>query len=787
MSKEERLEELIEKLVHSPKTGREITKVEVLPQRKGSLAPFPEKIPERIVSALKKVGIERLYSHQREAIERVLAGENVVIATPTASGKSLCYHLPVLIRMLEDKGSRALFLFPTKALSQDQVMEFNKLVETLSLPIACYTYDGDTPADARRAIRAKGNVVVTNPDMLHTGILPHHTKWLKLFSNLHFVVIDELHTYRGVFGSHFANLMRRFLRVARFYGAKPIFICSSATIGNPKELAEQLVGERFTLIDQNGAPSGKKYFIFVNPPLVNPALGIRASYINEARKYGGRFISHGIKTIIFAPSRLKVEVLTRYLKEDFRDRLGEEGIRGYRGGYLPKLRREIERGLKEGKVIGVVSTNALELGIDIGELEASIIAGYPGTIASTWQEAGRAGRKRNTSVAVLIARSNPLDQFIITHPDYFFSRSPEEGRVNPENPVILASHLKCAAFELPIAEGEDLGGEIGKEILDILTEDGFLHKMGGRWHWASDSYPALSVSLRTASPDNFVVIERGERDRTIGEVDYESAFTTIYPGAIYLAEGECYQVKELDFPGRRAYVERVSADYYTEAISYTGVRVLDIFEEKEEKGVRVEQGEVRVNTKVAGYKKIRFETGENVGYGEVNLPEQELTTEGYWFTIPDEVISRFPFSRSELVDGLLGISYLLIHLASFLLMCDVSDLGRSIGDRDAGWFAASGADGRGFYSYAKGISRLEPGAIGSFRPTLFIYENYPGGVGGMPFLFDKHSLLLAEAMKIIASCPCEMGCPSCVGPSAEVSTRAKEVAFHILKEIGGDV
>jgi DEAD/DEAH box helicase domain-containing protein len=787
MEKGNRLETLVENIIAASESRREIGRVEVIKEKQGKYATFPEGIGERLVSALKKQGIEKLYSHQREAIEEVFAGKNVVIATPTASGKSLCYNLPVLSRILEDKNACALYLFPTKALSQDQMIELNQLIEALSLPIACYTYDGDTPADARKAIRRKGNLVITNPDMLHTGILPHHTRWLKLFTNLRFVVIDELHSYRGVFGSHFANLMRRFLRVAQFYGVKPGFICSSATIGNPKELAEQLIGEPFTLIDKNGSPSGKKYFLFVNPPLVNPALGIRASYINEARKYSGKFISNGVKTIVFAPSRLKVEVLTRYLKDDFRDKLGDERIRGYRGGYLPGIRREIEKGLKEGEVAAVVSTNALELGIDIGELAASIIAGYPGTIASTWQEAGRAGRKRDTSAAVLVARSNPLDQFIINHPDYFFAGDPEEGRVNPENPVILASHIKCAAFELPIAEGEDLGGKIGREIVEILTEDGLLHKTKGKWHWASESYPADSVSLRAASTDNFVVIERGEKDRAIGEVDYDSAFTTLYPSAIYLAEGECYQVSELDFAGRRAYVTRVSTDYYTEAISYTGVTVLDIFEGKEEGGIRVEQGEVRVNTRVAGYKKIKFETMENLGYGEVNLPEQELVTEGYWFTIPEGILSPLPFAKSELVDGLLGISYLLIHLSSFLLMCDVSDFGRSIGDRDAGWFAASGEDGRGFYNYARGMSPLSPGTIDRFCPTIFIYENYPGGVGGMPLLYEKHSLLLSGAANTITSCPCRAGCPSCIGPSAGISTRAKEVALRILKEITADV
>jgi DEAD/DEAH box helicase domain-containing protein len=470
------------------------------PAQPARLAPLPDDLHPRLKAALLARGIERLYVHQREAYAAAAAGQDLVVVTPTASGKTLCYNLPVLDRMLKDPDARAIYLFPTKALAQDQLAELHGLVESLEADIGTFTYDGDTPQDARKAVRSRAHVVVTNPDMLHKGILPHHTKWVKLFENLRYVVVDELHAHRGVYGSHVANIFRRLRRLCAFYGSSPQFLCSSATIGNPKELAEGLTGRSMTLVDQSGAPRGERYFAIYNPPVVNRQLGIRRSALGCARDVSLSFLRKGLQTIVFAPSRLSTEILVTYLKEALETRPGSEGVvRGYRGGYLPLKRREIERGLRDGSVLGVVSTNALELGIDIGSLDAAVILGYPGSVASTWQQAGRAGRRSGTSVAVLVANSTPLNQFLAKHPDYFFDAPVEQGRINPDNLHILVSHVKCAAFELPFAPDETFGKEDLEEVLGFLEEERLLHRAGGRWHWTSESYPADAVSLRSVS------------------------------------------------------------------------------------------------------------------------------------------------------------------------------------------------------------------------------------------------------------------------------------------------
>jgi DEAD/DEAH box helicase domain-containing protein len=563
--------------------------------------------------ALKKKGITRLFSHQGIALETIGGGKDVVVVTPTASGKTLCYNLPILNHKLSDPSVKAIYLFPTKALSQDQMAELQELVDATGEPVGTFTYDGDTPQDARKAIRAQGDIVITNPDMLHTGILPHHTKWIKLFQNLKYIVIDELHSYRGVFGSHMTNVLRRVKRVCDFYGSRPQFICCSATISNPGELAEKLVEGPVELIDQNGAPSSEKLFLFYNPPVVNKELGIRGSHLGAARNLAFPFIERGTQTIVFATSRLNVEVLTKYLKDRVERKKGNRDlVRGYRGGYLPTARREIEKGLRNGEVLGVISTNALELGIDIGRLDVCIIAGYPGTIASTWQQAGRAGRRSGLSVAVLIGRSLPLDQFLMENPDYFFGRSPEHGLVNPDNLLILLNHIKCAAFELPFKDGESFGKENLHEILGYLEEKGVVHHLEDRWHWMQDSYPADGISLRSVSEENFLVVDTAEsvRGKVIAEVDFTGAHTTLYEGAIYICESELYQVEKLDYENRKAYVKRSKADYYTDAVSYTDVSILEGFEEKRQCGTTVEHGEVAVSTKVVGYKKIKFYTGD---------------------------------------------------------------------------------------------------------------------------------------------------------------------------------
>ena len=568
-----------------------VTATRRLPAVTASFAPWPEATDERLRRALAARGIEQLYTHQADAFEHVLAGRNVVTITPTASGKTLCYNAPVLDAILRDTSTRALYLFPTKALAQDQLAELHALVELIAhqhpsdaqtdpVPdIGVFTYDGDTPSDARRAIRGKAHVVLSNPDMLHSGILPHHPRWAKLFENLRFVIVDELHAYRGVFGSHFGNILRRLQRVCRHYGSDPVFICSSATIANPKELAEGLIGRPFALVDRSGAPRGEKFFLFVNPPVVNAQLGIRRSYLTEARRVALEFLKHNLQLILFAQSRLATEILTTYLKDAYHGPTGtSDAIRGYRGGYLPNRRREIERGLREGQVRAVVSTNALELGIDIGALDVSVMAGYPGTIAATWQRAGRAGRRSTRSAAVLVASSAPIDQFIIRHPSYFFDASPEHALINPDNLHILIDHVKCAAFELPFATDERFGTLNVQEVLAVLAEEGFVHEADGQWNWTHESYPADAVSLRSVSSDNFVVVDTTTGERVIGETDFTSGPSTLHEKAIYIIEGQLFQVERFDFEGRKAYVRSVDCDYYTDAITYTKVTILDTFE-----------------------------------------------------------------------------------------------------------------------------------------------------------------------------------------------------------------
>jgi DEAD/DEAH box helicase domain-containing protein len=758
-----------------------------IPPSEGRFAPFPDWIDSRLRAALEKDGIDRLYSHQAEALELVRQGRNVVLVTPTASGKTLCYNLPVLQRILEEPETRALYLFPTKALAQDQMHEVHGLINETGANIGTYTYDGDTPDDARQAIRRRGHVVVTNPDMLHAGILPHHTKWQKLFMNLRYVVIDELHVYRGVFGSHFANVIRRLSRICRFYGADPVFICCSATVANPKEHAERLLERSVELLDESGAPRAGRTFILYNPPIVNRELGIRQSALTPARNMATELIENNIQTIVFTTSRLNVEVLTKYLKDRFArgKPVDDDLVTGYRGGYLPNLRRRIEAGLRDRKVMGVVSTNALELGIDIGDLEACIMTGYPGSIAATWQQAGRAGRRQGHSLAVLVARSNPMDQYIAENPDYFFSRSPEHCRVNPDNLLILLHHLKSAAFELPFQRGERFGAENIEELLDYLEEKGVLHRVDDRWHWSAESYPADEISLRSINPENVVVVDTTDRSnhRIIAEVDWDSAFTSVHDEAIYMVESQQYHVDALDLERKKAYVRKVDVDYYTDAMTYTNVRVIDGFDQSRRDPVMVEHGEVQVVRKVVGYKKIKFYTSENVGYGDVNLPEKDLHTTSYWFTLPRAELDRLPWTRSEIIDGMSGLAYCLHHLAAMALMADIRDLDRCIGDKSGQWFMQKGGAGRSPAGKEGETGQSAPGED-DFDPTIFIFDAYPGGIGFSELLFERHDGLIQSARSLIESCPCEHGCPTCVGPTLEVGPAAKDVARAVLDLMG---
>jgi len=733
------------------------------PAAEGLFAPLPDAVDPVLRAALERRAIARLYVHQAETFAHIEAGKNVAIVTPTASGKTLCYNLPVLNFLLRDAGARAMYLFPTKALAEDQLHELNTAIEEMGSEIRAFTYDGDTPQDARKAIRQRANIVLTNPDMLHSGILPHHTKWARYFENLRYIVIDELHSYRGVYGSHLANLLRRLARICEFYGSRPRFICCSATIANPRELAEALTGESFELVERNGAPRGEKYFIFYNPPVVNRQLGIRRSYINETRRVALEFIERDLQTLVFANNRLATEVLVTYLKDaSERGPVPVESVRGYRGGYLPKERREIERKLRAGDIRAVVATNALELGIDIGSLDAVVMAGYPGTIASSWQRAGRAGRRNATSAAVLVASSAPLDQYIVEHPDYFFESSPEHAYINPENLEILLAHLKCAAFELPIRDGEKFGKHDTGEICRFLEETGFLHHSGGAWHWTTDTYPADATSLRSVSSDNFVVVDTTGEPEIIAEVSFSTALTTLHEKAIYLHEARQYHVERFDYDHRKAYVRRVDSDYYTDAIDYTQVKILDEFEGEAMAGARRAHGDVRVNTQVVGFKKIKFYTMENVGAGKLSMPEQEMHTTSFWLHFPATFLSSLgDYTAAERQSGISGLGNALRTVAALLLMCDPRDLGIA-------------------------LSEQIEGSLETFEPNLYLYDTYPGGVGQSAPLYRLAPRLLAQTAELLAGCPCEAGCPSCVGPVGEVGERGKEVAGRIVERLMSD-
>ena len=845
--------------------GEVLTAVRHYPARGAQWADFPEWIHSELRAAYTAKGIRQLYTHQVAAAEAVHAGKNVVVVTPTASGKTLCYNLPILNAILGDTDTRALYLFPTKALAQDQLAELYDLNQRLEAfgeeqsepgrskdrplhtqerpapqqhpgreqrasptgsgqapgralheasSFGVFTYDGDTPSDARKSIREKSHIVLTNPDMLHTGILPHHTRWTRLFENLRYIVVDELHNYRGVFGSHLCNVLRRLRRIAKFYGREPQFICCSATIANPGELASRLIEDSVEVLAENGAPAAEKTFVFYNPPVVNRALGIRRSYINEASRVSQEFLKHDLQTMVFANSRLHTEIILTYLRQANPQLPGRaETIRGYRGGYLPNERREIERGLREGRIRGVVTTSAMELGIDVGSLDTVVMAGYPGTIAATWQRAGRAGRRSGSSCAVLVASSAPLDQFIVRHPDYFFGNTPEHAFIQPDNLEILINHLKCAAFELPIGPQERFGDVDLRDLCARLAEAGYLHLAGENYHWTNEAYPADTISLRSVTSDNFVIIDITGQPLVIGEVDFPSALTTVHEKAIYLHGGQQYHVEHLDFKERKAYVKQVEVDYYTDAIRYTQVRVLEVADSQkqmptglieehrpfeapfEAQGKQGKQeclchwrshGDVLVRSQVVGFKKIKFFTNENVGAGQLELPENEMHTTSYWITLERPLLESLPYAISERQSGMFGLLHALESVATLLLMCDARDLGTAIGERPP----APDAEDTVVLSEAKDLraNARNPWMSGEkefFEPNLYLFDAYPGGIGFSEPLFRAHELLVHKTRELIRACPCEQGCPSCVGPAGDLAPRAKEAALAILDRLCG--
>ncbi len=751
------LEQLIDYLGNDSEFQKNLTKWMVLDSKEAVYADFPENLDVRLKNALLKKNISRLYTHQCETFNQVQKGHNAVVVTPTASGKTLSYNLPVFQEILNHPESRAVYLFPTKALSQDQVKEAQDLVRLLDVNIKTHTFDGDTPRDIRRTIRSAGHIVVTNPDMLHQGILPHHTLWIKLFENLKFIVIDEIHAYRGVFGSHLANVLRRLKRICAFYGSQPQFICSSATIANPQQLAENLIEEKTILIDNNGAPRGVKHFLFYNQPVVNRELGLRRGVVSEVKQIARKIMPTGAQMIIFARSRLRVEVLTTYLREVAKQlKINPDKVRGYRGGYLPKERRAVEQGLKNGQIQVVVSTNALELGIDIGQLDVAIMAGWPGSVSSTWQQAGRAGRRQSASLTILTASSAPLDQYIIEHPDYFFKKNPETAQIDRENLTVLMSHLKCAAFELPFTEEERFTPDITPQLLDFLVEENVLRKTDGKYFWMREIYPADEVSLRSTAAENVVIIDTGGYDsRVIGEIDLFAAPEMVHKEAIYIHSSVQFHVDDLDWDEKKAYVHEVDVDYYTDAITKTDLKVLDIVQESqnENRGYQKYYGEAAITRVTTGYKKIKFHTHENIGNGRVYLPEMEMQTTTLWWEFSDDLFVDPFFKESVIGEGLKGIAHALKNLIPLYIMCDISDIAV--------------------------IPRVNDPF--THKPTIYVYDKFQGGIGLSKKLFSIDSVVLKAVNDHIAGCVCKQGCPSCTGPSLEGGLFGKESALKILE------
>jgi len=774
--------ENLDKLLASPEFAPGIVINRRIPAQEGIFTAFPQGIDARIIRALNKKGINKLYIHQADVWNHTQNGKNVVVVTPTASGKTLCYNLPCLHALLTDESARCLYLFPTKALSQDQQSELNEIVENgddLNLKVA--TYDGDTPDSLRISARDSGRIIISNPDMLHAGILPNHPKWVRFFSNLKYIVIDEAHAYRGVMGSHVANVFKRLVRVASFYGAKPQFILCSATIANPAQLASALIGRDVELVDKNGAPRGEKQIILYNPPMEDKVQQKRLSVETESRKWMRSLLQIGIKTILFAHSRIRTEVVASYVNDDLKNIFTDDSrikVEAYRGGFLPNERREIEKGLREGKIHGVVSTNALELGIDIGGLDASVIAGFPGSFNSFWQQSGRAGRRAATSVSVFIANMSPVDQYIMSDPNWFFRKSSEEAFIDPDNPYILTDHIKCACFELPFTDEElevksevrneecgirseenvikdDIYGENAKDALLYLEEAGIVRHTGDKWHWADRSYPAEGVSLRSAGADNVVIIDVTDgRNIVIGELDRQSAKEMLFEKAVYIHRGRQYMSEVLDIENRKCLVREHTVDYYTDGVKKIDIKVLT--EDENISGDKWEGvlSDVLVRSQMTKFKKIKFITEENIGHGEINLPEEETQTRCLALIFPPASAGGKALKNMEeqnIFKALYGLGRLIAYIAPLFILCDFRDLGIS--------------------------ERVKDPHFG--HPALYIYDKYPGGTGLAENLASRMKPLLAATQDALRGCPCENGCPSCVGKGNKTSSQEFLDALNI--------
>jgi DEAD/DEAH box helicase domain-containing protein len=750
--------EALEGLLSEPRMAESLVRHAILPARAAVHEPLPSWLDQRLVRALERRGVGALYSHQAEALAGLRAGRDVAIVTPTASGKSLCYNLPVLQAIAEDPAARALYLFPTKALSQDQLAEFRDLARLADMDLSAAVYDGDTPAPIRAVVREAGQVVVSNPDMLSTAILPHHTKWFQLFEQLRFVVIDEAHTYRGIFGSHVANVLRRLLRICAHYGASPRLVVCSATIGNPGQLAEALTGRPFQVIDRSGAPQGERHVVVLDPPPLDARTGVRPGPHGLSYRAALTFLRAGRQTIVFGRARVAVELLLTSLREALREGRGPiDRVRGYRSGYLPNERRAIESGLRSGEVLGVVSTNALELGIDIGRLDVAILAGYPGTIAATWQQMGRAGRRGEPSVAILVAGAGALDRFVARHPEYLFEATPEEARLDPENIHVLLAHLRAAAFELPFAPGERFGSAPADDLLAFLAEEGHVRQADdGRWYWASENFPASEIHLRVAAPENVLIVDTGpQRPRVLGEVDLFAARVLVHEKAIYLHDSRQYHVDVLDWEERKALVRPVDTDYYTQAELAVTLKPLEEFDAAPRSAGSRHHGEVMISSIATIFKKLKLDTHENVGWGHIDLPEMELHTTAWWLALEPAAVAGW--RREELDAALVGSGRALQTVASVLLMADPHDLGM--------------------------VAQVQ--SPHAERPVIYLWEAVPGGVGLSPRLFERTDELVRGALALVRTCGCEVGCPACVGPRGESRLDGRALAVRLLELLAG--
>ena len=731
--------DFLEKLQHESEYKGQIRHIETIPAREASYGELSSPMPDVLAAALGAMDIERLYSHQVKAVDAARSGKNVVVVSGTASGKTLCYNIPVIEELLEDPSTKALYLFPTKALAQDQLKGLVRLKELspeLAELVRPGTYDGDTTRHTRRKLRDEGNIILSNPDMLHAGILPYHPKWNRFFKDLRYVVIDEIHTYRGIFGSNVANVMRRLQRVCDHYGSSPRFICSSATIANPKELAEKLIGRPVEIVDNDGSPHGKKHFVLWNPPFLDQAKMERRSSNVEGHWLMAKLIAEGFQTIAFGRARVVAELLYKYAKDTLEHIKPEYArkIKAYRGGYLPEERRDIERQLFSGELMGVASTNALELGIDVGSLDAAVIVGFPGTIASTWQQAGRAGRASEESLAVLVGYNDPIDQYLMRHGEYFFRQSPENAIIDPENKYILSKHLRCAAFELPLTESDsECFGEMMEPIAELLEEFEELKEVDGRRYWSTTDFPAREVSLRTISDDTYAIVDVKKDNSVIGVVDGVSALELVYPEAIYLHEGETYFVRDLDLEQKIAYVEKQEVDYYTQPVLESSIRIQGEKTNKMWRGNRAFFGDATVTWLTAAFKKIKFYQLDSIGWCNLDLPAFHLNTAATWL-IPDKgVMSELRTAGKNPVEGLVGIRNMAISVLPLFSMCDRRDIGGIVDSSNTG------------------------------APTMFLYDRYEGGLGFVETGYHVLDELLRGCLELVNECDCEDGCPSCVG------------------------